>query len=111
MTTSPPPPIRPAGSVRPTPPRPPPRPPPPEPPVRDRIRWGRGLDDAVRRMRAAEHEMGSDDPTVRERAMRRYQRAHDELDAGGGYAAETEALQIAQSLGIADRLMDQPLRT
>lgn len=83
----------------------------PEVPVRDRILSARGLDDAVRRMRAAEQEMGSDDPAVRERAMRRYQRAHDELDAGGGYAAETEALQIAQSLGIADRLMDQPLRT
>ncbi|SFC50929.1 ATPase components of ABC transporters with duplicated ATPase domains [Nocardioides terrae] len=83
----------------------------PEVLVRDRILSARGLDDAVRRMRAAEHEMGSEDPSVRERAMRRYQRAHDELDAGGGYAAETEALQIAQSLGIADRLMDQHLGT
>jgi ATPase subunit of ABC transporter with duplicated ATPase domains len=83
----------------------------PEVLVRDRILSARGLDDAVRRMRAAEAEMGSDDPNVRERAMRRYQRAHDELDAGGGYAAETEALQIAQSLGIPDRLMTQQLKT
>jgi ATPase subunit of ABC transporter with duplicated ATPase domains len=83
----------------------------PEVLVRDRILSARGLDDAVRRMRAAEAEMGSDDPNVRERAMRRYQRAHDELDAGGGYAAETEALQIAQSLGIPDQLMTQQLKT
>jgi ATPase subunit of ABC transporter with duplicated ATPase domains len=83
----------------------------PEVLVRDRILSARGLDAAVRRMRAAELEMGSDDPNVREKAMRRYQRAHDELDAGGGYAAEAEALQMAQSLGIPDRLMDQQLKT
>jgi ATPase subunit of ABC transporter with duplicated ATPase domains len=83
----------------------------PEVLVRDRILSARGLDAAVRRMREAEAQMGSEDPAVREKAMRRYQRAHDELDAGGGYAAETEALQIAQSLGIADRLMSQQLKT
>jgi len=83
----------------------------PEVLVRDRILSARGLDDAVRRMRAAEEEMGADDPTVRERAMRRYQRAQDALDAGGGYAAEAEALQMAQSLGIPDRLMEQQLKT
>ena len=83
----------------------------PEVLVRDRILSARGLDDAVRRMREAEAEMASDDPSVRERAMRRYQRAQDALDAGGGYAAEAEALQMAQSLGIPERLMDQPLKT
>ncbi|MBO0841935.1 MAG: ABC-F family ATP-binding cassette domain-containing protein [Nocardioides sp.] len=83
----------------------------PEVIAKDRILSARGLDDAVRRMRAAEEEMGSDDPKTRERAMKRYQRAHDELDAGGGYAAESEALQMAQSLGIPDRVMTQPLKT
>src|SRR6185295_4207569 len=34
-----------------------------------------------------------------------------ELHAGGGYSADAEAAQIASSLGIADRLMTQPLRT
>ena len=43
--------------------------------------------------------------------MRRYAAADAELHAGGGYAAEAEAAQIASSLGIADRLMTQPLRT
>ena len=79
--------------------------------VRDRILSARGLDYVVRRLRAAEAEMGSDDPDVRDRAMRRYERADADLHAGGGYAAEAEAAQIAASLGIEDRLMTQPLRT
>jgi ATPase subunit of ABC transporter with duplicated ATPase domains len=83
----------------------------PDVPVRERILSARGLDAVVRRLRAAETEMGSDDPDVRERAMRRYERADAELHAGGGYAAEAEAAQIAASLGIEDRLMTQPLRT
>jgi ATPase subunit of ABC transporter with duplicated ATPase domains len=83
----------------------------PEVPVRERILSARGLGDVVRRLRAAEEEMGSEDPDVRERAMKRYERADAELHAGGGYAAEAEAAQIAASLGIEDRLMTQPLRT
>jgi ATPase subunit of ABC transporter with duplicated ATPase domains len=83
----------------------------PEVLARDRILSARGLDDAVRRLRLAEEQMGSDDPKVREKAMRRYERADAELHAGGGYAAESEAAQIAHSLGIEDRLLGQPLRT
>ncbi len=77
----------------------------------NRILSARGLDDVVRRLRAAEEQMTSDDPAVRERAMRRYSRADAELHAGGGYAAESEAAQIAHSLGIDDRILQQPLRT
>jgi ATPase subunit of ABC transporter with duplicated ATPase domains len=83
----------------------------PELPVRERILSARGLDDVVRRLRAAETEMGSGDPEIAERAMRRYERADADLHAGGGYAAEAEAAQIAASLGIEDRLLVQPLRT
>jgi ATPase subunit of ABC transporter with duplicated ATPase domains len=79
--------------------------------ARERILSARGLDAVVRRLRTAEAEMGSDDPTVRDRAMRRYERADAELHAGGGYAAESEAAQIAHSLGIVDRILGQPLRT
>ncbi len=77
----------------------------------NRILSARGLDDVVRRMRESEEQMTSDDPSVRERAMRRYARADAELHAGGGYAAESEAAQIAHSLGIEDRILQQPLRT
>ncbi|GAA3832414.1 ABC-F family ATP-binding cassette domain-containing protein [Nocardioides panacisoli] len=83
----------------------------PEQLARDRILGARGLDDVVRRLRAAEQEMGSDDTAVRERAMRRYERADAELHAGGGYAAEAEAATIAHSLGVTDRLLGQPLKT
>lgn len=79
--------------------------------ARDRILSARGLDDVVRRLREAEAQMGDPDPAVSERAMRRYARADAELHAGGGYAAESEAAQIAASLGIEERLLGQPLRT
>src|SRR3954470_13292518 len=83
----------------------------PEVLARDRILSARGLDDVVRRLRKAETDMGSDDPAVREKAMRRYERADAELHAGGGYAAESEAATIASSLGIQERILTQQLKT
>jgi ATPase subunit of ABC transporter with duplicated ATPase domains len=83
----------------------------PEVIARERILSARGLDDVVRRLRAAEAEMGSSDPEVAERAMKRYSRADAELHAGGGYAAEAEAAQIAASLGIEERILGQQLKT
>src|SRR3954471_69325 len=83
----------------------------PEVLARDRILSARGLDDVVRRLRKAETDMGSDDPVVREKAMRRYERADAELHAGGGYAAESEAATIASSLGIQERILTQQLKT
>ncbi len=76
-----------------------------------RILSARGLDDAVRRLRESEQEMASDDPDLRDRAMRKYERADAVLHAGGGYAAESEARRIASSLNIEDRVLDQPLGT
>jgi ATPase subunit of ABC transporter with duplicated ATPase domains len=83
----------------------------PEMSALDRILSARGLDAVVRRLREAEEEMASDDPERRDRGMRRYTRADAELHAGGGYAAEAEAKQMASSLGIEDRILEQPLRT
>ena len=79
--------------------------------ARDRILSARGLDDVVRRLRRAEQEMGSSDEAVRDRAMQRYARADAELHAAGGFAAESEAAQIAASLGLPDRVLGQPLQT
>jgi ATPase subunit of ABC transporter with duplicated ATPase domains len=79
--------------------------------ARDRILSARGIDAAIRTLRAAEADMGSDDEKVRERAMRRYSRADAELHAGGGYSAEAEAATIAASLGLPDRVLGQPLST
>src|SRR4029453_18465020 len=79
--------------------------------ARDRILSARGLDDVVRRLREAEKAMASADDDTRERAMRRYERAEAELQAAGGYAAESEAARIAANLGLPDRVPGQPLRT
>lgn len=83
----------------------------PEVLARDRILSARGLDAVVRRLRESEADMGSADPAVAERAMKRYARADAELHAGGGYAAESEAATIAHSLGIEDRILGQQLKT
>ncbi len=77
----------------------------------DRILSARGLDEAVRGLRDAEHGMASEDPDVLDRAMRKYERADAALHAGGGYAAESEARRIAASLNIEDRVLDRPLST
>ena len=79
--------------------------------AKSRILSARGLDEVVRRLRESEVEMGSDDQARHERGMKRYERADAELHASGGYAAESEAAQIASSLGIDERILNQPLRT
>ena len=79
--------------------------------ARDRILSARGLDEAVRRMRAAEKGMGSTDAAEHDRAMRRYANAETAFLAAGGYAAESEAAVIASSLGLPDRVLEQPLST
>ena len=68
-----------------------------------RILSARGLDEVVRRLREAEHGDGLGRPGDPGRGMRRYEKADAALHAGGGYAAEAEARQIASSLNIADR--------
>ena len=79
--------------------------------ARDRILSARGLDEVYRTLRRSEVEMGSEDDAVRDRAMNRYARADSELHAGGGYAAASEAARIAASLGLPDRVLEQPLGT
>jgi len=79
--------------------------------ARDRILSARGLDTVVRRMRETEGEMASADTDTHERAMRRYPRLEAEFQAAGGYAAESEAASFASSLGLPERVLDQPLRT
>ncbi|MFL6105741.1 MAG: ABC-F family ATP-binding cassette domain-containing protein [Marmoricola sp.] len=83
----------------------------PEVLARDRILSSRGLDAAVARLRAAEDDMGSEDPAVREAGMKKYEKADAAFHAAGGYSAEAEAAQIAAGLGIDDRLLGQQLKT
>src|SRR4030095_10555146 len=59
--------------------------------ARDRILSARGLDDVVRRLRQAEKAMAAAADPDRGRARRGYERAEADLQAAGGYAAESEA--------------------
>src|SRR5207342_1717402 len=75
--------------------------------VTARILSARGLDRAVRALRAAETAMADGS----ERAMNAYTRAEAEFQARGGYAAEAEAARVAAGLGLPARVMDQPIGT
>ncbi|MFE7115622.1 ABC-F family ATP-binding cassette domain-containing protein [Streptomyces sp. NPDC057654] len=78
--------------------------------VTDRILSARGLDRAVRALRAAESEMGeAATPGAVERGMSAYARAEAEFTARGGYAAEAEAARIAAGVGLPNRAMHRPV--
>jgi ATPase subunit of ABC transporter with duplicated ATPase domains len=79
--------------------------------ARDRVLSARGLDTIIRDLRAAEHAMGEEAGERQERAMRRYSRLDAEFTAAGGYAAESEAAQIAAALGLEERVLDQSIGT
>ncbi|YAL81883.1 ABC-F family ATP-binding cassette domain-containing protein [Dermacoccaceae bacterium W4C1] len=78
---------------------------------RSRILSARGLDRITTELREAEVGMADEDEERRERAMRRYARLDAEFDAQGGYAAESEAASMAASLGLEERILEQPLKT
>lgn len=79
--------------------------------ARDRILSARGLDGVARKMRQAQDDMASEDPVVRAKGMRRYDRLEAEFIAGGGYAAESEAAVITSNLDLPERVLAQPLST
>ena len=79
--------------------------------ARTRILDARGLGSLVLGMHEASMDMGSDDPAVAERAMKKYGNLTDRFTALGGYAAEAEAASIASNLNLPDRILDQPLKT
>ena len=83
----------------------------PEQLARDRVLGARGLDQAMRRMRRAEETMATAGGSTRQEAMDAYSRAEAAFVAAGGYAAESEAARIAANLGLADRVLGQPLKT
>ncbi|MFD7154324.1 ABC-F family ATP-binding cassette domain-containing protein [Kribbella sp. NPDC059898] len=75
--------------------------------VTDRILSARGLDEAVRRLRAAETAMA--DRGTQEKAMAAYARAEAAFQAAGGYAAEAEAARLAAGVGLPNRALEQPV--
>ncbi|WTW93069.1 ATP-binding cassette domain-containing protein [Streptomycetaceae bacterium NBC_01309] len=86
--------------------------------VVDRILSARGLDHAVRRLRAAESAMaaaatGATAATgdALDRAMDAYSRAEADFEARGGYAAEAEAARVAAGVGLPDDALTRPVGT
>ncbi len=79
--------------------------------ARHRILDARGLGTLTSNIARATEEMGSPDPKVAERAMKRFGNLTDRFQALGGYSAEAEAASISNNLGLPDRVLDQPLGT
>ena len=83
----------------------------PEMKARDRIISVRGIDSIIARIRKAEHEMSTTEGARQQRAMERYVKLDQQFTNSGGWAANAEAAQIAHSLGLEDRVLDQRLDT
>ncbi|WP_284439532.1 ribosomal protection-like ABC-F family protein [Microbacterium neungamense] len=83
----------------------------PEMLARTRILDARGLGSLTLGIREASEQMGSADPAVAEKAMKRFANLTERFEALGGYAAEAEAASIAHNLSLPDRILDQPLKT
>ncbi|AEW98968.1 ABC transporter related protein (plasmid) [Streptantibioticus cattleyicolor NRRL 8057 = DSM 46488] len=80
--------------------------------VTDRVLSARGLDRAVKELRAAEERMAAAPAgAAQRRAMAAYVRAEAAFQAAGGYPAEAEAARVAAGLGLPQRVLDQPLGT
>lgn len=80
--------------------------------ARDRVLSARGLDTLLRDMEKQQALMAEVvDDAEREKAVRKYGRLEERFSALGGYVAESEAARICNSLGLADRVLGQALRT
>ncbi|WP_137872325.1 ABC-F family ATP-binding cassette domain-containing protein [Rhodococcus sp. Q] len=80
--------------------------------ARDRVLSARGLDEILRNMEKQQAIMADAvDDAVRDRAIGKYGQLEERFAALGGYEAESEAARICNSLGLADRILTQPLRT
>ncbi|MBB5804365.1 ATPase subunit of ABC transporter with duplicated ATPase domains [Saccharothrix ecbatanensis] len=80
--------------------------------AKDRVLSARGLDQLLRDMEKMQSAMAElVDDTELDNAVRKYGRLEERFAALGGYAAESEAARICANLGLADRVLAQPLRT
>ena len=77
----------------------------------NRVLSARGLDQLRAELRAAEAAMAAADSAASAAAIRTYGRLEERLAVLGGYAAESQAASITASLGLPDRVLQQPLHT
>ena len=71
----------------------------------------RDIASIIKRIRKAEKEMTDPDPDVMTKAMNRYDKAMQDFEKAGGYAAQSEATAMAASLGLPQEVMGQQLGT
>ncbi|HVV09589.1 ABC-F family ATP-binding cassette domain-containing protein [Amycolatopsis sp.] len=80
--------------------------------AKDRVLSARGLDTLLRDMEKAQTAMSElVDDKARDKAINRYGRLEERFASLGGYAAESEAARICANLGLAERILAQPLAT
>jgi len=80
--------------------------------ARDRVLSARGLDTLLADLEKQQVLMSEVvDAAEQQKAIRRYGNLEERFAALGGYAAESEAGRICASLGLAERVLTQPLRT
>ena len=77
----------------------------------DRMMSARDIAAIISRMRKAEKDMTDPDPDVMTKAMNRYDKAMQDFEKAGGYAAQSEATAMAASLGLPQDVMGQQLGT
>ncbi|MEK0306629.1 ABC-F family ATP-binding cassette domain-containing protein [Bifidobacterium favimelis] len=77
----------------------------------DRVMSARDIATTITRMRKAEHDMTDPDPKVMEKAMKRYDKAQQDFENAGGYAAQSEAIIMGESLGLSQDTLRQELGT
>ena len=77
----------------------------------DRMMSARDIASIISRIRKAEKDMTNPDPDIMTKAMNRYDKAMQDFDKAGGYAAQSEAIAMADSLGLPQDVMQRPLGT
>ncbi|WP_172458334.1 ABC-F family ATP-binding cassette domain-containing protein [Actinomyces bovis] len=79
--------------------------------ARDRILSARGIDALLARIRKAEAKIATTEGDAQAKALDRYTRLDHEFTMAGGYAAASEAARISASLGLPERVLEQPIGT
>ncbi|MDI6630525.1 MAG: ATP-binding cassette domain-containing protein, partial [Rhodococcus sp. (in: high G+C Gram-positive bacteria)] len=80
--------------------------------AKDRVLSARGLDTLLHSMEKQQALMAEvADEALLDKAVRKYGELEERFASLGGYEAESEAARICNSLGLADRILGQPLRT
>ncbi|MBM7825342.1 ATPase subunit of ABC transporter with duplicated ATPase domains [Arcanobacterium pluranimalium] len=79
--------------------------------ARDRVLSVRGIEQTLRQIRKAEHEMSTFTGARQQKAMERYVRLDAAFTNAGGWSAHSEAAKITAALGLPERVLEQPLET